>query len=279
MTETGNGPPIVFVPGIQGRWEWMSPAIRALAARHRVLSFSLGEVQGGSLFEKWNAHIDRLLDRAGEPAATLVGVSFGGLVATYYAAHRRHRVRRLVLVSAPSPRWQIDPQSAGYVRRPRRALPFFALRAVRRLSPEILAALPTARERVGFAARYAVRVVRFPPSAPHMAGCVHEWARTDLVRICRAVEAPTLVITGEEALDRVVPVTSSLEYLDLIAEAQHVTLERTGHIGLLSRPQTFATIVTDFIGRARSDGHAPGTLARGESHNGASERSRTSRSA
>ena len=97
--------------------------------------------------------------------------------------------------------------------------------------------------------------------------------------ICQAVEAPTLVITGEEALDRVVPVTSSLEYLDLIAEAQHVTLERTGHIGLLSRPQTFATIVTDFIGRETSERHAPGAAVGGETHHGAFQRSRTSRSA
>src|SRR5262245_53630765 len=97
----------------------MAPAVGALAVRHRVLSFSLGEATGPDLFDQWVDLIDRALDRAGEPAAAIVGVSFGGLVAARYAATRPNRTTQLVLVSAPSPTWQIDPSSARYVRRPR----------------------------------------------------------------------------------------------------------------------------------------------------------------
>ena len=39
--ERGTGQPIVLVPGIQGRWEWMAPTIDALAAYGRAITFSL----------------------------------------------------------------------------------------------------------------------------------------------------------------------------------------------------------------------------------------------
>ena len=41
MIDLGSGTPLVLVPGIQGRWEWMRPTVEALARHFRVLSFSL----------------------------------------------------------------------------------------------------------------------------------------------------------------------------------------------------------------------------------------------
>src|SRR5688572_20432488 len=86
MIDIGTGDPILLVPGIQGRWEWMRPAIDELAAVSRVLSFSLSEVPCDEhCFERWEAYIDGLLDTAGLDKVTLVGVSFGGVVAARYA--------------------------------------------------------------------------------------------------------------------------------------------------------------------------------------------------
>jgi pimeloyl-ACP methyl ester carboxylesterase len=53
-------------------------------------------------------------------------------------------------------------------------------------------------------------------------------------------------VTGEAALDRVVPVSSSLEYLRLIPGARHVRLARTGHLGLITRPDAYAELLTRF---------------------------------
>ena len=43
ITDRGSGTPIVVIPGIQGRWEWMKPGIDALAQHGRVITFSLAD--------------------------------------------------------------------------------------------------------------------------------------------------------------------------------------------------------------------------------------------
>src|SRR5437773_11480143 len=123
MIDVGSGPAIVLIPGIQGRWEWMRPAVRALAVHWRVLATSLpgepGEARcAGESFDELVSHIDRLLDDARISSAVICGVSFGGLVALRYAARRPQRVRALILVSTPGPRWTPASHQARYLRRP-----------------------------------------------------------------------------------------------------------------------------------------------------------------
>jgi pimeloyl-ACP methyl ester carboxylesterase len=83
-----------------------------------------------------------------------------------------------------------------------------------------------------------------------MAGYVRAWEGTDLAHDFGRLTAPTLIITGEPHLDRVVPVRSSLEYLDLIPGARHAELRGTGHVGLITMPDRFAEVVDEFIGSA-----------------------------
>lgn len=259
--DRGEGPPLLLIPGIQGRWEWIGDALDLLAARHRVFGFSLGDVPCDGAFDRWVAHIDRLLPAAAGRVG-VVGISFGGLVAACYAARRPDRVSRLILVSTPPPGWRLDPRLARYARHPRLALPLFALRAARSFLPETAAALPGWRSRVAFAARNTARAARWPVSPSKMAAWVGEWARNAdrLAAEFRRIPAETLLITGERDLDRVVPVERSLEYLDLIAGARHATLPRTGHVGLLTRPADFAALVSRF-----ATGTLPGQIPRTES--------------
>jgi pimeloyl-ACP methyl ester carboxylesterase len=247
MTPTRSATPIVLVPGIQGRWEWMHPAIQALKARHDVMTFSLGEVSGQGLFDKWTSRIDALLDTAGCETAAVVGVSFGGLVATWYAAQRPRRASHLVLAATPAPAWRPDEQTARYLGSPVLSAPFFALRSVSRLAPELASAIPGLGPKIGFGAAYALRALRYPASPRKMAAMVHEWRRVDLRAAARQIVVPTLVITGEDDLDLVVPVSGTLEYLTLIPGSVHVRLPRTGHLGCVTRPHEFAAVVTDFL--------------------------------
>lgn len=260
MIDRGHGSPIVLVPGLQGRWEWMTPTVEALSAHHRTFSFSLDEVDAARAparaFDAWVAEIDRLLDRAGERQAAIAGVSFGGLVAVCYAARRPDRVSSLVLISVPAPRWRWDHPMAKYVSRPRLALPIFMARAAGRLLPEFRALDTRTGPRLRFLTRHLSNVVRFPASPTFMAACVRAWDATDITAECRRITAPTLVITGEPDLDRVVPVGATLEYQALIRGARHMTLERTGHLGVISRPNELAALVTQFV-----ENRAPVTTA------------------
>jgi pimeloyl-ACP methyl ester carboxylesterase len=246
--DRGAGSPLVLIPGIQGRWEWMAPTIDALASCHRVLTFSLNDSAGRSAFADWMAAIDGLIDQTGETRVALVGASFGALAAARYAARRPDRVAALILVSPPEPGWRLDPQSEGYARRPRAALPLFAFRSVCRLTPEVMACFPTWGARLRFTATYLFRVLRWPVSPRRMAAWVFEWMHTDIESDCRRITVPTLVITGEPRLDRVVAVSSSLEYLTLVPGACHATLAGTGHVGLIAKPREFADIVDRFLG-------------------------------
>ena len=64
---------------------------------------------------------------------------------------------------------------------------------------------------------------------------------------CARVSAPTLIVTGERTLDRVVAVDITREYVNLIAGARHATLDRTGHLGSITRPDAFAALVREFV--------------------------------
>ena len=36
MFDHGTGPPLIVIPGVQGRWEWLRPALDALTPRGHV---------------------------------------------------------------------------------------------------------------------------------------------------------------------------------------------------------------------------------------------------
>jgi pimeloyl-ACP methyl ester carboxylesterase len=241
----GEGPPIVVIPGIQGRWRWMAPLIDALARRHRVATFSLNAARGDRLFERWCDLADRAADRAGSGPVALAGMSFGGLTALRYAATRPARTSHLVLISTPGPRWRPEAASLAYTDHPWLSLPAFLWRTRKRLAPELATTFPGRRERAAFTAGQIARLARAPQSPARMAEWVRAWMAEDLTAHAARVSAPTLVVTGEPRLDQVVPVESSLEYLSLIAHARHAVVAGTGHLGVISRPD----VAADRIGR------------------------------
>jgi pimeloyl-ACP methyl ester carboxylesterase len=225
----------------------MRPAVDALALHFRVITFSLlGERKSGPWPRTFDSHVgqmDDVLDRAGLDRAIVCGVSYGGLVALRYAAQRPERVDRLVLVSTPGPRWQPSDRVQRYANAPRLSAVAFVAGAPGRLAREIAAAVPGRVERLATIAGYARAIVSHPGSARRMAARMKCLAGEDFVADAKQVAAPTLVVTGEPELDRVVPVPGTKEYLDLIAGADGVTLEHTGHIGVITRPAAFAELI------------------------------------
>jgi pimeloyl-ACP methyl ester carboxylesterase len=131
--------------------------------------------------------------------------------------------------------------------RPLLAMPLVLPAWFARMWPEIFAAKPTVAGRIAFGFSYFTRAVLSPLSVTRMS----EWAKlklaTDIVSDCARVKAPAMLITGEPPLDRVVDLRKTRDYLTLIDGLRHVTLERTGHIGLVTKPVEFANLLCGFV--------------------------------
>jgi pimeloyl-ACP methyl ester carboxylesterase len=249
IIDKGAGAPVVLVPGIQGRWEWMHATVDALATRCRVITFSLADepssgasFDAASGFSSYVHQIEAALDARGIPRATICGVSYGGLIAAAFAAQKPDRVSGLVLSSALPPSWRPDRRVRFFLRAPRLLAPLFCLNAVR-LFPEIAAARGGLLPGLRFGLRAVVTVFTHMFSPWRMARRVRLVDGLELEAGLRGLSAPALIITGEPARDWVVPVGRTLEYLRLLPHATSATIARTGHLGLVTRPGTFADLV------------------------------------
>jgi pimeloyl-ACP methyl ester carboxylesterase len=98
----GEGPPLVLVPGLAGGFELLGPLARLLARDFQVISYQLrGEDDCFSLRRRFDRadlvqDLHELLDWFGLERPSLLGVSFGGVLALEFAASQPHRLRALV---------------------------------------------------------------------------------------------------------------------------------------------------------------------------------------
>jgi pimeloyl-ACP methyl ester carboxylesterase len=247
--DEGSGPPLVVIPGVQGRWEWMRPALRALSARCRVISYSLGTAK---TFAELVAQVGDVLERRGLQTAAVCGVSFGGLVAVKFAASHPERTSALVIVSTPSPSWAPSAAQARYLARPWLSTPAFLATSPGRMWPEIAAAIHGGPSRLRFCAEHVGRILAAPVVPAQMAARMKLTPGSELRADCTRIVARTLVITGEPVLDRVVPADSTREFVGLIGGAACTMMDGTGHIGLVTQPDRFARIVGEFVNGSSS---------------------------
>ncbi len=263
VIDRGSGRPFVLIPGLQGRWEYLRPAVDALSASFRVLTFSLDDAtqyvgadpsvgahsQGVDL-GGYADQVASVLSAKGVERATICGVSFGGLIAVRFAARYPTRCAALILASTPRPALRLRRRHQIYMRAPWIFGPLFLAETPWRLRPEIRAAIPDAKARRRFALHALHTLVSAPVSLSMMAARAQMISTEDVGPDCARIVAPTLVVTGERDLDHVVPVDGSSEYLRLIPGSRAVVLERTGHLGAITRPDAFAALV-----RAFTEGH------------------------
>jgi pimeloyl-ACP methyl ester carboxylesterase len=240
----------------------MQPAVAALARSCRVVTFSLadeptcaGRFNPARGFDCYVEQIGEAMDQADVESACVCGVSYGGLIAAAFAARHPERVSSLVLVSAIPPSWAPDARVRFYLRAPRLLTPLFMLASVR-MHAEIAAAASGWAAGLRSSARHAANVLAHMFSPARMARRVRLLADVDLTRGLGRVDVPVLVMTGEPALDRVVPVFRTEEYMRIWPHAERVTLERTGHLGLITRPREFAAAVAPFASRPLRAGRA-----------------------
>jgi pimeloyl-ACP methyl ester carboxylesterase len=257
IIDRGSGTPLVVVPGIQGRWEYGAPAIDALARHFRVVTFSLcGErgcppVARARGIENYADQIAAALDARGIERAVVCGVSFGGVAALRFAGSHPERTLALVLVSTPGPGWHLKKRHQIYARLPWLFGPVFLAETPRRLRREVAAAIPSRAGRLRFAWGQLRAALRAPVTFSRMAERAEIMGGVDFAGEAARVSAPTLVVSGDPALDHVVPTEGTSQYARLIRGARAVRLEGTGHLGSITRPDLFAATLSRFVEDAR----------------------------
>jgi pimeloyl-ACP methyl ester carboxylesterase len=142
----GDGPPLIYIPGMDGTGLLFYRQARLLAHRFRVITFRLRDEARD--METLVADVVALLDRAvpdGAPAI-VVGESFGGALAMRFALSHPERVRKLVILNSftrITPRIKLYAGITGL-----HLVPWRTMQIVRRLTASRLQSSHTHEEEI-----------------------------------------------------------------------------------------------------------------------------------
>jgi pimeloyl-ACP methyl ester carboxylesterase len=231
----GDGPPVVYLHGIEGlQWDQFHEELAATRTVYAIEHVGSGESTGIEEFhDLWDlvSHYEEALDELELPNTALVGHSFGGMVAAEVAAHVRRRISRLVLM-APLGLWddghpvtEIDA-----IARDRRAEVLLADPA--RPLPKLLDPDPADYEALFHAELNSASISQF------------SWpiAEKGLRRRLYRITAPTMLVWG--AQDRVVdPLYAGYFASRLTVPAATEILPGLGHLLHLEAPGAVAARV------------------------------------
>ena len=261
VIERGTGAPLVVVPGIQGHWQYAEPAIDALAAHFRVITFALaGERASGLAFDP-RARARQLLRSDSRGDARARPRARGGL---------RHFVRRPRRAPLRGRRAGIDVGAGPRLDAGTGLAAETPSRFLRALSADLHAAFlrgdavpPAARARRRVSGPPRAHGVLARAAAESRPGAAvagaHGGTRTDSARSRAAIgdiDAGRLrARRGADARSSPASARSiascRLEgtegYARLIRGARLTSIADTGHLGCNTRPREFAVIVRDFL--------------------------------
>lgn len=240
---TGEGPPIVLVPGMDGTGKLFYRQVRSLARRHTVATYALREE---GTMDDLVADLACVIRTTTDDRATVVGESFGGAVALSFALAHPELLDRLVILNS-FPRFQPQPllRLAAWVIR---AIPFpwQAMTAVRALTASRLHSRYTHAREIR---RFLVLTARTT-----RAGYLQR------LRILRdydvrerlgAIRAPTLFLASER--DHLVPAVAQARFMaERVPNGTLRVLQGHGHICLLAPNLDLAHILEEWARSVRS---------------------------
>ena len=177
-----------------------------------------------------------LLDKLGVARASYCGISLGGMVGLWLAAHAPERIDRLVALctSAHLPPPDAWAERAAAVQQAGSTEVVADAVVARWLTPEFARARPDQH------ARLRAMLVASPPAG--YAACCRAIERMDLRADLPRITAPTLVVAGEQ--DRSTPPEHGERIAAAIADARLEVLSPAAHIAAVER----AGDVTRLIG-------------------------------
>jgi 3-oxoadipate enol-lactonase len=226
--------PLLVLGGSLGTTRAMwSPQLPELTRRWRVLRFD-HRGHGGSEVARGPYTLDALggdvlalLDEVGADRVSYCGLSLGGMIGMWLAAHAPHRIDRLALLctSAYLPPAQHWLDRARLVRVDGTATVVDAVVA-RWFTP---AFAQGQRETV---TELSNALAAVPPEG--YAGCCEAIAAMDLRPVLHRVSAPTLVIAGGE--DPATPPAHSEEIVAAVPDARLAVVAHAAHLASVEQP-------------------------------------------
>jgi pimeloyl-ACP methyl ester carboxylesterase len=241
---SGGGAPLVFLHGPWGLRD--HDCLDRLAADHLIYAprhpgTTFGDPDAIHQLDDWLdlvVYCGELLDRLGLDAVSLVGHSFGGMLACEIAAAMPVRVRKLVLID-PLGLWRDDLPVRNWM-----ILPEDQRRAALFADP----AGPAAEQFFELPADPALRVEAQADFVWSQA-CTGKfvWPIPDkgLKKRIHRIAAPTLIVWGKA--DTVIAPAYAHEFARRIAGARLALIANAGHLPHLERPDEVVRLVRDFL--------------------------------
>ena len=236
LRDTGprDAPAILFIHGFGSSlhtWEeWAS----ALESRHRIVRFDLPgnglsdpDPEGDYSDERSHKLIVALMDSLGVVKVGIAGHSIGGRLAWTFAARHPQRVDRLVLV-APD-----GFASPGFEYGRAAEVPA-SMALMRYVLPEPLLKMSLAPAYADPAVLTPALTTRYhemmlaPGARQAMLARMRQTVLTDPVPLLRGIQAPTLLIWGEQ--DAMIPFANAADYLGALPNARLSALPGVGHL-------------------------------------------------
>jgi 3-oxoadipate enol-lactonase len=245
LREAGSGSPIVLIPGMAGGFDLLGPLARALAANHRVFTYQLrGENDCFALRHPFG--LDDLVEDLGElldalklENPTIMGLSFGGIIALKFAIRFPYRVDRLIVQGVGS-RYErgLVQQIASTV------LSRFPLPTDSPFVNQFFNLLFGGKQKQDALFEFVTRQI-WQTDQSVMAHRFRLVEETNLEAQLQRIKAPTLVLSGDRDL-LVSPATLN-PLRDDIPNAVLARLPNCGHLAFVTKPDMLVDKVEPFL--------------------------------
>jgi pimeloyl-[acyl-carrier protein] methyl ester esterase len=250
VESVGQGPPLVLLHGFAMHGGLFGPILHALAHRHRV---HVVDLPGHGYSPESDARtlasvadgVMGSLDLAAP--ATLVGWSYGGLVAQHLAGTRPDSVAALVLVCT-SPRFVASPDWPHAMSEETLARFGDELRVSYRLTLQRFLTLQVQGSEAGRATLSSLRHALFARNAPSPAtlqAALRILNDADTRAVIPRVTAPTLVVTGSR--DALTPAAAGAWLAGAMPQARLVQIDGAAHAPFLSHRDAFLAAAAAFL--------------------------------
>jgi pimeloyl-ACP methyl ester carboxylesterase len=243
--EWGEGPPLVLIPGLAGGYELLGPLARLLARDFRVISYQLrGEDDPFALRRRFGLadlveDLREFLDWHLLEQPTVMGVSFGGVLALELAS-RFPRCLRNLIVQGAGARFErsLLQRVAGTV------LSRYPLPADSPFINQFFNLLFGGRQKPGPLVEFVTRQC-WQTDQSVMAHRFHLAESFHLDRRSRPMDVPALILAGDR--DLLVSENSLRDLCGEMPNAHLVRLAKCGHLAFVTRPERVAAEVRRFL--------------------------------